>query len=102
MEVDKHMWRSIESLLKFLGALFAFSITLHAEQLLLQTYTTAEGLPHNEINRIVKDSRGFLWFCTAESCRVLTVTLLKPLVRTTDYRMAILQIFWKVAAESYG
>jgi len=60
------MWRSTESLLKLLGALFVFAIALHAEQLPLQTYTTAEGLPHNEINRIVKDSRGFLWFCTAE------------------------------------
>jgi len=60
------MWRSTESLLNLLGALFAFAIALHAEQLPLQTYTTAEGLPHNEINRIVKDSRGFLWFCTAE------------------------------------
>jgi hypothetical protein len=49
------MWRSIESSLKFLGALCALSNTLQAEQLPLQTYRTAEGLPHNEINRIVKD-----------------------------------------------
>ena len=31
-----------------------------------QVYTTADGLAHNNVNRIVKDSRGFLWFCTAE------------------------------------
>jgi ligand-binding sensor domain-containing protein/signal transduction histidine kinase len=37
-----------------------------AQQLPLKTYTTADGLPHNSINRIVKDSRGFLWFCTNE------------------------------------
>ena len=37
-----------------------------AQQLPIKTYTTAEGLPHNSINRIVKDSRGFLWFCTNE------------------------------------
>src|SRR2546422_9847124 len=37
-----------------------------AERLPLKIYTTADGLPHNEINRIVQDSRGFLWFCTAE------------------------------------
>jgi signal transduction histidine kinase/ligand-binding sensor domain-containing protein len=37
-----------------------------AQQLPLKTYTTAEGLPHNSINRIVRDSRGFLWFCTNE------------------------------------
>jgi ligand-binding sensor domain-containing protein len=37
-----------------------------AERLPLQAYTTAEGLPHNEINKIVRDSRGFLWFCTGD------------------------------------
>ncbi len=38
----------------------------HAERLPLRTYTTADGLAHNEINKIVRDSRGFLWFCTAD------------------------------------
>src|ERR1700682_4467480 len=37
-----------------------------AERLPLRTYTTADGLAHNVINRIVRDSRGFLWFCTEE------------------------------------
>jgi signal transduction histidine kinase/ligand-binding sensor domain-containing protein len=37
-----------------------------AQQLPIKTYTTADGLPHNSVNRIVKDSRGFLWFCTNE------------------------------------
>src|SRR6266436_7668036 len=37
-----------------------------AERLPLKTYTTADGLPHNVINKIVRDSRGFLWFCTEE------------------------------------
>src|SRR4051794_39582690 len=37
-----------------------------AERLPLKAYTTADGLPHNEINRIVRDSRGFLWFCTGD------------------------------------
>src|SRR5688572_30187302 len=36
-----------------------------AERLPIKTYTTAEGLAHNDVNRIVKDSQGFLWFCTA-------------------------------------
>jgi ligand-binding sensor domain-containing protein/signal transduction histidine kinase len=35
-----------------------------AEQLPIKTYTTAEGLAHNHINRIRQDSRGYLWFCT--------------------------------------
>src|SRR2546427_7592371 len=37
-----------------------------AEQLPIKNYTTADGLPHNVINKIVRDSRGFLWFCTEE------------------------------------
>ena len=37
-----------------------------AERLPIKTYTTADGLAHNNINRIVRDSRGFLWFCTFE------------------------------------
>src|SRR5213594_3604792 len=37
-----------------------------AEQLPIKAYTTADGLPNNIINKIVRDSRGFLWFCTGE------------------------------------
>lgn len=37
-----------------------------AERLPLKAYTVAEGLAHNSINRIVRDARGFLWFCTEE------------------------------------
>ena len=44
----------------------AFTGTAHAERLPLKSYTTVDGLPHNGINKIVRDSRGFLWFCTEE------------------------------------
>ncbi len=37
-----------------------------AQQAPITIHTTVDGLPSNSINRIVKDSRGFLWFCTAE------------------------------------
>ena len=37
-----------------------------AEQLPIKNYTTADGLAQNSINRIVRDSHGFLWFCTLE------------------------------------
>ncbi len=42
------------------------SLDARAQQLPIKTYTTADGLAHNHINRIVKDSRGLLWFCTNE------------------------------------
>src|SRR5437879_9137945 len=49
-----------------LPVLFCLVSVAQAERLPLKTYTTADGLAHNEINKIVRDSRGFLWFCTAD------------------------------------
>jgi ligand-binding sensor domain-containing protein len=50
--------RSAACLLFCLGAL--------GEELPLRIYTTADGLAGNTIDRIVRDSRGYLWFCTRE------------------------------------
>ncbi|MDQ3754852.1 MAG: ATP-binding protein [Acidobacteriota bacterium] len=49
----------------FLSLLAALS-PARAERLPLKTYTTADGLAHNQLNKIVRDSQGFLWFCTGE------------------------------------
>jgi ligand-binding sensor domain-containing protein len=48
------------------GLLLAPSADVRAEHLPIKTYTTADGLAHNVVNRVVRDSRGFLWFCTRE------------------------------------
>src|SRR5918997_6842855 len=37
-----------------------------AEQLPIKTYTIAEGLARDTVNRIIQDPQGFLWFCTTE------------------------------------
>lgn len=37
---------------------------LGGQQLPIRTYTASDGLPHNDIVAIVRDSHGFLWFCT--------------------------------------
>ena len=37
-----------------------------AERLPLRTLTTGDGLANNVVNRIVSDSRGYVWFCTRE------------------------------------
>lgn len=42
------------------------TLGVYAEHLPIKTYTTADGLARDTIGRIVRDSRGFLWFCTAE------------------------------------
>src|SRR5213592_3879054 len=49
-----------------LPVLFCFVSISHAERLPIKAYTTADGLAYNEVNKIVRDSRGFLWFCTAD------------------------------------
>src|SRR5260370_13799714 len=40
--------------------------SVSAEQLPVRIYTTADGLPRDLILRIVRDSHGFLWFCTGD------------------------------------
>jgi ligand-binding sensor domain-containing protein/two-component sensor histidine kinase len=55
--------------LRFVGLILfsiALALSVRAERLPVKAYTTADGLAHNEINKIVRDSRGFLWFCTSE------------------------------------
>src|SRR5215510_10858525 len=54
----RHTWLLI--------ALLAVSNHVRAERLPIKTYTTVDGLASNSINRIVRDSRGFLWFCTSD------------------------------------
>src|SRR5687768_13195086 len=48
------------------AALVFLASTANAETLPLKSYTTSDGLAHDRVNRIVRDSRGFLWFCTSE------------------------------------
>ncbi len=49
-----------------LTLLLGTSGRIPAERLPIKTYTTTDGLASDVINRIVRDSRGFLWFCTSE------------------------------------
>jgi hypothetical protein len=55
-------WRAVI----YLGLTLAMPLIVQAGRLPIKTYTTADGLPRNLINRIVRDSRGFLWFCTGD------------------------------------
>ncbi|HEV8368601.1 MAG TPA: two-component regulator propeller domain-containing protein [Pyrinomonadaceae bacterium] len=40
--------------------------SVFGQQLPVRTYTTADGLPRDLVLRIVRDSHGFLWFCTGD------------------------------------
>jgi signal transduction histidine kinase/ligand-binding sensor domain-containing protein len=46
------------------GVLLVLSAQAHGQRLPITYYSTSDGLAHYAINRIVRDSRGFLWFCT--------------------------------------
>ena len=48
------------------GLLLIVSQISKGERLPIKSYTSADGLAHNVVQRIVRDSRGFLWFCTRE------------------------------------
>ena len=48
------------------AACLLWCLAAYGEQLPVRTYTTADGLAGNTIDRIVRDSRGYLWFCTRE------------------------------------
>lgn len=48
------------------GLVLFFSTTTFAERLPIKTYTVADGLLRDNVSNIKQDSRGFLWFCSAE------------------------------------
>src|ERR1035438_5941067 len=48
------------------GGLLLLAAGLQAERLPVKLYTTADGLARNRIQRIVPDSKGFIWVSTAE------------------------------------
>jgi ligand-binding sensor domain-containing protein/two-component sensor histidine kinase len=59
------VWRPVAriALLICLSQLLPLALS---EQLAVRVYGTTDGLPSNNVNCTVRDSRGFLWFCTAE------------------------------------
>jgi len=48
------------------GLMLTPASTVYTQQLPVRIYTTADGLAHDHVRRIVLDSRGFLWFCTMQ------------------------------------
>lgn len=58
---SNRFWHLAASLLLVAGA-----VVVRAERLPVRTYTIADGLVRDGAARIFQDSRGFLWFCTAD------------------------------------
>jgi hypothetical protein len=57
----------LSALLRGLG------LTLRAQRLPVRPFSTADGLADNVVNRIVADSHGLPWFCTAGGLLHLTI-----------------------------
>jgi ligand-binding sensor domain-containing protein/signal transduction histidine kinase len=49
-----------------LGLTLFAPVSVRGEQLPIKIYTTSDGLVSNRISRIVRDSRGYMWFCTED------------------------------------
>ena len=49
-----------------LALVLLFLVASRAEQLPVRSWSTSDGLPQNHIDRIRRDSRGYLWICTGE------------------------------------
>src|SRR5215471_10007191 len=64
LRVNKRRRFEAPRLVFWMQALLLLAVTLEAKRLPIKAYTTADGLPHNTVMRIVRDSHGFLWFCT--------------------------------------
>ena len=58
--------RSISGTLLAALILITICSVARSEQLPSKSYTIADGLAHDRVDEIVRDSRGFLWFCTGE------------------------------------
>src|ERR1044071_3494740 len=63
------MLRAIElqkAAIALLLVVMALTPAAHAEQLPVKIYTSADGLGSSFIDYLMRDSRGFLWFCTRD------------------------------------
>jgi hypothetical protein len=60
------MYRSMDRLASRTGMLLCAAWIAAAEQPVTRLYTTGDGLARNSVQRIRRDQRGRLWFCTVE------------------------------------
>jgi ligand-binding sensor domain-containing protein/two-component sensor histidine kinase len=64
MRFSRIVCARLRSPVALLACLAVLGITAAAERLPIRVYGDADGLGSTFVNQIVRDSRGFLWFCT--------------------------------------
>ncbi len=62
----RYTYRILLPVLIVIGGLLSLSITTFAERLPVKSYTSADGLGSSFVNYLMRDSRGFMWFCTRD------------------------------------
>ena len=73
----------------------------HAERLPISRYTIAEGLAHDRVYCLTRDSRGFLWFCTAEGLSRFDGHEFKTYDRTAGLPHALINDLLETRAGAY-
>jgi ligand-binding sensor domain-containing protein/signal transduction histidine kinase len=63
---QKRFWHRQIIVFAWAVAILFLTLVSKAELLPIKTYTVADGLLRDGVDKIKRDSRGFLWFCTAE------------------------------------
>src|SRR5215470_18497255 len=70
VEIPQASWKTKVAVkgraLAILTLLSILSVRVLGERLPMRLYTTADGLWSGYINYMMRDSRGFLWFCTRD------------------------------------
>jgi ligand-binding sensor domain-containing protein/signal transduction histidine kinase len=57
---------AVRRVIRIGAPLLALCAPAYAQRLPITYYSPADGLPHYVVNRIVRDGRGFMWFCTRD------------------------------------
>lgn len=94
--------RQIFSFILGLACFLQISPPAHAEHLPIKTYSVADGLPRDSVQKIAQDSRGFYGFALTTVSRVLTVMVLRISQFTMVCPTATSTIFSKRATVRFG
>ena len=66
LKLENNLRRVSWRLLLLASCLLALVSLARAEHLPVRTYTSADGLVHDQVEKIMQDSHGFIWFCTVD------------------------------------
>src|SRR5215510_2513346 len=66
LSIVRQRYRTWLPVLALIGGLLTGLPATFAERLPVKSYTSADGLGSSFVNYLMRDSRGFMWFCTRD------------------------------------